>query len=70
MVLLNQEKLNLYPPGSLKVNFLLWRAWCFISFIRRVLMLKKALASCSESLLLDIGVQASIKKFTERGNKC
>lgn len=34
VVLLIQEKLNLYPPGSHKVNFLLCHAWCFMSFIR------------------------------------
>lgn len=41
VIWLNQEKLNLYPPGSHKVHFLLCHAWCFISFIRRVHMLKK-----------------------------
>lgn len=43
VALLNQEKLNLYSPGCHKVNFLLCHGWCFISFIRRVHMLKKVL---------------------------
>lgn len=40
VVFLNEEKLNLYPPGSHKVNFLLCHAWCFICFIRREHLLK------------------------------
>lgn len=40
VVLLNQEKLNLHLSGSHKVNFFLCHAWCFVSFVRRVHMLK------------------------------
>lgn len=63
VVLLNQDKLNLYPPGSHKVDLLLCHAWCFISFIRRAHLLRKiTLASCSESSLLDISIKTSKHK--------